>query len=422
MYKRTLVMLLCCALPLLKVAAQQLSEKQTKKYRVSFRLGSDLLLKDYKDNARQLDSLFCFLKADPTVRIDSMVFVGSSSPEGGSTLNMKLALRRANSMRGYLGWVSPHARDIPSRLISTIGSWSEVIEDINNDRSVPNRQEVVALLQKHSNDPMVMELVRIRYWDAYLYIHRNFLSGKRNVTACLIYYSPQQTPPVVEPTEEISSVVIPVPDLENTAKADTLPVTDVLPEQPDIQMKESVRLPLVAIKTDLLLWGGVLSDFKMGTWTPNLSLEFYFARRWSVQIGGMYANWDAMTGSKELFALSAADVEARFWLGEVSAYQGLFIGVYGQYGEYDVQQGMQLTSFANTGHFRRTGAGVGWLLPFGGGWAVEGEAWGGWRSTTNTVYQAEDGHYYYENRDKKNAFDIQFRLSMVYRFGINKSR
>lgn len=430
MYKRTLLMLVCCTLPLLKVAAQQFSEKQAKEYRVSFRLGNDLLLKDYKDNARQLDSLSCFLKADDTIRIDSLVFIGSSSPEGGSTLNTKLALRRARNMRGYLEWIFPYTEDIPSRLIATTGSWSEVIEEIKNDHLVPNRQAVIALLEKYSNDPMVMERVRIRYKDAYLYIHRNMLSDKRNVTACLIYCSSQRTIAlVVQPSVETPSVGITISDLNDATKTDTLtmtdslPATDVLLVQPVTHLDiNSVRRPFLALKTDLLLWGGVLPNFKMGTWTPNLSVEFYFARCWSVQAGGIFANWDALGGSKELFALSAADVEVRLWLGKASAYRGLFIGAFGQYGEYDVQQGMQVSSLGNTGNFRGAGIGLGWLLPFGRGWAVEGEVRSGWRSATNKVYEAENAHYFYESQDKENVFDVQFRLSMVYRFGTNKSR
>ena len=40
-----------------------------------------------------------------------------------------------------------------------------------------------------------------------------------------------------------------------------------------------------------MLWGSLMPGFEMGSFTPNLSAEVYFAKRWSVQLGGAYSNW-----------------------------------------------------------------------------------------------------------------------------------
>lgn len=81
------------------------------------------------------------------------------------------------------------------------------------------------------------------------------------------------------------------------------------------------RMPAVlALKTDFVLWGTLMPGFEMGTFTPNLSAEFYFAKRWSVQLGGAYSNWNAISGDKGLYAVSAVDFEPRFWARKDGLY------------------------------------------------------------------------------------------------------
>lgn len=203
------------------------------------------------------------------------------------------------------------------------------------------------------------------------------------------------------------------PETAGSAAQDAVTTdTPALPE-PDGTPEPRSFVPRLSLKTDLMLWGGVMPDFKIGTWTPNLSAEVYFARRWSVQAGYAYSNWNALGGSKGLCAVSAADLEVRRWFGRRPAFRGFYLGVYGQYGQYDVQE----TASGQTGSFWSAGLGAGWLQPLSERWAVEAQLRGGYRSAQNEAYDIEPGHNYFDRKSTEEGFMGQLRLQIVYRFG-----
>ena len=202
------------------------------------------------------------------------------------------------------------------------------------------------------------------------------------------------------------------------ARAAAMPEPDNMPEPADAVLVAERTVesrkhsgPVVALKTDLLLWGGVMPGFKTGTWTSNLSAEIYFARRWSAEAGYAYAAWDAFGGG--LYAVSAGNIEVRGWLGKASAYKGFFLGVFGTYGQYDVQDAAQ----GQTGTFWYAGLGAGWLQPLSRHWALEAEIRGGYRSANNQLYDIEPGHNYFNSKATDSKFVPQLRLQVVYRFG-----
>lgn len=191
------------------------------------------------------------------------------------------------------------------------------------------------------------------------------------------------------------------------------PAVDSLRPPLQITVSDNPSAPVVALKTDLIFWGGVMPGFRIGAWTPNLSAEFYFARRWSVQAGYAYSDWNALGGSKSLFSLSAANLEVRTWLGEASAFRGVYLAVYGSLGQYDVQDAAQ----GRTGSFWSAGIGAGWLQPLSNRWAFEAELRGGYRKAQNERYDIEPGHYYFNCKETAAGLFPQLRLQLIYRFG-----
>lgn len=195
------------------------------------------------------------------------------------------------------------------------------------------------------------------------------------------------------------------------------PAAEVAPEpvaEPThVIMPDHKLHPVLALKTDLLLWGGVMPGFEMGTWTPNFSAEIYFARRWSVEAGYAYSNWNALSGGKGLYALSVANLEMRAWFGKASFFKGFYLGIYGQYGQYDIQQGV----LGHTGSFWNAGLGAGYLLPLSRHWALEAEVRGGYRSADNSVYDIEPEHNYFNRTQTEGKFVPAIRVNLVYRIG-----
>lgn len=183
-----------------------------------------------------------------------------------------------------------------------------------------------------------------------------------------------------------------------------------------VQRQEDRKMkPLIGIKTDLMMWGSLMPGFKMGTWTPNLSTEVYFADQWSAQLGWAYSCWDAFVGGSGLFASSVFDIEARWWLKDDGLFRGFFTGIYGTYGDYDVQDKDRLTG--QTGSLFGVGIGGGWLQPLSRHWSFEAQVRVGYHSASNESYDIEADHYYLDLKKTKGLFTPQLRIQFVYRFG-----
>lgn len=179
--------------------------------------------------------------------------------------------------------------------------------------------------------------------------------------------------------------------------------------------------PLLALKTDLLPWAGVAPGFERGAFMPNLALEVYFARRWSVDANALHANRDYSGGGK-LWAVTSLGVEPRFWIRNDGTFRGLYVGAYGQFGQFDNQQNKTAGTDNRTGTFWSAGLSAGWLQPLSRHWAVEVGVRGGYRSASFDWYDIErDGagavHSYFNRSDTQGKFVPGVRVNVMYRFG-----
>lgn len=188
------------------------------------------------------------------------------------------------------------------------------------------------------------------------------------------------------------------------------------------QAREAARLAAVehrklkasaALKTDFVLWGSLMPGFEMGSFMPNLSAEVYFAKRWSVQLGGGYSNWDALSGSKGLYAVTGVDLEPRWWLKDDGLYRGFYAGVFGTYGDFDIQE----TTTGYTGTYFMGGATAGWCQVLGRHLYLEAALRLGFRSAQGDNYTILNDHHYLDNSESRGKFAPQVRLQLVYRFG-----
>ena len=191
-----------------------------------------------------------------------------------------------------------------------------------------------------------------------------------------------------------------------------------------LQRKEQRKLkPIVAFKTDLVAWAGVLPDFTRTTFMPNLEAEFYFAKRWSVGVSGLYANWD-YKGGKQFWGYTAYSIEPRIWFKGNGLFRGVYMGLYGQIGDFNkqvdrVDEETTLTNF--TGDYWSAGLSVGYMLPLSRHWCLELSVRGGYRSATYDRYDRELPNYYWASSGEKNEFALTgIRFNVVYRIGRGK--
>lgn len=170
-----------------------------------------------------------------------------------------------------------------------------------------------------------------------------------------------------------------------------------------------------ALKTDFVLWGSLMPGFEMGSFTPNLSAEVYFAKRWSVQLGGAYSNWDALGGDHGLYAVTAVDLEPRWWLKDNGLFRGFYAGIFGTYGDFDLQKKEQETGY--TGTYFMGGVTGGWCQVLGRHLYLEAALRLGFRSAKGDNYTILNDHYYWDSSENRGKFAPQVRLQLVYRFG-----
>ena len=167
-----------------------------------------------------------------------------------------------------------------------------------------------------------------------------------------------------------------------------------------------------------MLWGSLMPGFEMGSFTPNLSAEVYFAKRWSVQLGGAYSNWDALGGDYGLYAVTAMDLEPRWWLKDNGLFRGFYAGIFGTYGDFDLQKKEQETGY--TGTYFMGGVTGGWCQVLGRHLYLEAALRLGFRSAKGDNYSIVKGYwenYYWDSSESRGKFAPQVRLQLVYRFG-----
>lgn len=407
---------------------------------VLFSQGRGTIEVAFQNNRESLDSLNTLLNAiknDTTLLLSSIEIQTFASPEGSIRANALLSQKRCNAMERYIRAIV----DIPDSLLkkNIKGVAWDRLRGMVAASDMPYRNMVLNCIDNYPEltwkDGVVVNGRNKRLMDLkggvpYNYMTEHFFPALRGVIVITILHKTVATP-VVEKIEQIKEKPAIKPQ-ENTLSdepvdepqprkpllavktdspaAATLNQTDNLPEQRGpIHCAE----PIIGLKTDLILWSGVMPGFKMGTWTPNLSAEVYFARRWSVELSGAYANWGALSGEKKLYAVMSINLEGRYWFRKTSTYKGFYLGLYAQNGEYDVQQ----TQINQTGSFYGGGLGVGYLLPLSKHWGVEAQIRGGYRSASNDLYDIEDGHYYLNRNENVGKFVPQLKLQVVYRFG-----
>jgi len=173
----------------------------------------------------------------------------------------------------------------------------------------------------------------------------------------------------------------------------------------------------IGVKTNALLFAGLLPDGSMYSPVANGAVEVYFMDRFSAQVSFACAMPYNKGDKYNLFGMVNLEVEPRWWLWGNSRFNGLYAGVYGQYGDFDVSIKEKLED-NSTGSFYGGGISVGWLQPLWRGLYVEAGVQAGYRNDTVDVYEFTPGKPYKRlGTYTLNSFTLQgINLSVGYRF------
>lgn len=247
--------------------------------------------------------------------------------------------------------------------------------------------------------------------------YRLLVPNKTSATPVEKTVFPRETVRDMEPRSAL-------PELVHT-KSTEKPV--VVPEVPsgahsfNLSLKTNL-LPWCGLPPSVLLGNGPV-EYLRGSFMPNLELEYCFGNRWSVDASFLYAYYSYGDHPDNLWGVSSITFEPRFWLSADNRFRWLWLGVFGQYGDFDVR-GEKISIdglYGRTGKFASGGLSIGCMIPLGAGFCVEAALQGGYRSVFNGEkyrYDKTDDKNYQESLFSATGMMIGFRLSIVYRIGI----
>ena len=157
-----------------------------------FRFDRSLVDYGYRDNHRVLAAMHeIFADSLCVSRIDSVCIQAFSSPEGNVTYNRRLALQRAQAVKGYLVWKYPGLNQYRIRTSAQAESWDALRDVALNDTLLPCRDEILQILALNTSESRKETLLKkLNVGIPYRHISQWILPALRNASICTVYMRP----------------------------------------------------------------------------------------------------------------------------------------------------------------------------------------------------------------------------------------
>lgn len=372
---------------------------------VHFRQGRAALDRAFDGNGERLDSLTRGLNADSRLRVRGITVTGSASPEGSVEINCSLSRRRADAIFRYFGLADSVAS------FNYIGrDWRGLARMVEADMHTPARTEVLALLDEinasiAAGEPdNAMNLQRLKAVDggrAYAYMYKRMFPALR-FSRLSVEFEPQIRPMIVGAEVPASSakVMFAEPRLELT------------PYEPDL------RKPFyMALKTNMLYDALAV---------PNVGVEFYLGKNWSVTGNWAYA-WFDRDRTHHYWRVYGGEVGLRRWFGKAARrkpltghHLGLSAGVF----TFDFEMGGRGYMGGKPGHnlwdrcMVTGGVEYGYSLPVARRLNIDFTIGLGYAGGKVVEYTPEDGQYVWQKTKHVNWFGpTKAEISLVWLIG-----
>mgnify|MGYP002593978391 FL=1 len=317
-------------------AQEQPPEEVRDSVKIHFRQGHSAFDPLYRGNGEALKafaSRLQVIRRDSLCRIRSIRIVGGASPEGNTTLNKQLSEKRAEHIFHFLQQqisLDGIPLDIDSRGID----WQGLTELVEKS-DMPYRDEVLNILRNTPEwitrggvvvDGRKRQLGMLHGGQAWNYMYEHFFPTLRGSGVKLVCEVERLAPPVIETKTEMEPP-LPQKDTVTVLKTDTVLVRDTvyIPSCPDKPFYMDVRTNM---PYDLLA-------------VPNVGVEFYLGKDWSVATNWMYAWWKTDRRHR-YWRVYGGDLALRKWFGKAARRKpltGHHVGVYGQVLTYDFEWG-----------------------------------------------------------------------------------
>lgn len=413
---------------LLAGSAQAATVSDSLRTTVYYRTASARLELPYMDNARHLSALgdsIRALEADPAAVLRRIRIQSSASPEGNSKFNKELARKRGEELRDYLkGNLS-----LPDSIftLQSLGEgWDELAEKLART-DVPWRDKALAIIRDTPEwvvregkvvDGRKRQLMNLSGGRAWQYMMENLFDNLRSgaLVVCEVERM-EQVKPEPEPTsaevrqatDMTADNTEETPSTEPESTATLYNKEDETVPQDNTDKKAAEKKPFfMAVKTNLLYDAALV---------PNVGLEFYLGKGWSVCGDWMYAWW-SKDAKHRYWRVYGGELEVRKYFGRNAAekpLQGHHLGVYAQGLTYDFETG-------GKGYLSDFGYGVGveygYSLPVAKRLNIDFGLGVGYSGGKYKVYDPEDGCYVYKETKKRRWFGpTKAEISLVWLLG-----
>jgi len=227
--------------------------------------------------------------------------------------------------------------------------------------------------------------------------------------------------------EGVAEAIAPEPDVSEKRVQNKAPSPNSLAYTPIEQLDtligvqeiiEKRFVSFAGIKTNLINLAGVTPPAIVAKPVYNITLEFYYLKRSSIEIEGYISPLlkHSKIYSDSWFRTSGICIENRIWMGSAYRFKGFYAGVYGLYGEFDIRD-IEKSEEGETGNIYSAGISIGYALPLSKKFFLEAGIRGGYKEEVGTTYLIRDeGFYLLDPFNKKGIRLTNYNFSIVYRF------
>lgn len=404
---------------------------------VSYRVGTATLELKYDTNSSRLDSLVENIKlmADKGYTLNEIRIYSSASPEGSVKLNQKLARKRGDDFRKFLSQ-KLSVSDSMFTVVSVDEDWDALADIVDKQCSdKPWHNDALSILR---NTPVLVwrngkivdsrkrQLMNLRGGSVWWYLYKHYFHLLRRSTA-IIYVKTDNDAISDSHKSNNGNTTGNTGGNDNsnntTANTDCKAVGDNsngdnsaidesnsnhnkdFADSSNISNAEELAPFYMAVRTNMLY------DV---AFVPNVGLEFYLGKNWSIGGSWMYAWWKTDRHHR-YWRIYGGEIDVRRYFGGSKPLSGHHIGVYAQGFTYDFELG-------GTGYLSHFTYGVG--LEYGYSFPVArrlnidlGIGFGYWGGKYK-VYDPIDTHYVWrETKNRRWIGPTKAEISLVWLIG-----
>lgn len=384
---------------------------------IYFQQGKTELLPEFHDNHCSLERIADSLRtsySDSVYRLQRILVVGGASPEGSVKINRMLSEKRAEVLFNHLSRYG----SLPDSLKSTffIGrDWKGLARLVESDDEVPFRDETLTLLREiadderiddTSNNENLRRLQQLRGGVPYSYLYKNIFPMLR-ASRLYLWYEKVWNPVITVTPPQIKEE-IPIPQTDTTlAQQDTISL--------DAPIQD--KFLYMDFRTNML-YDALL--------VPNLGVEFYMGKGWSVLADWMYGWWDN-DKSHYYWRVYGGSATVRKWFGRAAKSKplsGHHLGAFGSIFTYDFELGGRGYLGGKPGgtlwdkmHYA-AGIEYGYSLPVARRLNLDFSLGMGYWSGTYHEYDPVDGCYVWQSTKQRNWIGpTKAEVSLVWLIG-----